>query len=368
MIYRPKEIVLNFLRRIRMKRLKNSLFIFMVLPLMTCSLACAKMQMKRPPKPPVPKMFCMATANIDGSNYKEIISDPTREMNHARISNDHKWVTFTRYNKLHRGVAVEEAGYKETEIMICKIDGTELQTIVPPKKNYINGNGSWTPDNKGIIYVSTDTISKAPELFIVDVATKKRKKLPTPAGYFPTDPHMVGDWVIFPAKTKQEKHTSIYIMKKDGTNFRRVTHSLKGSKGDYDPRLSPDAKKTTVFRQIKGTEEYHLVVHDLVTNKEKDLSSSGVIEGVAHWSSDGKLLAFWQLNIIERRKEVMKSMSRNEKSLSPLITNIFIIRPDGTQRKKVPLPASNAYTMPAFFPKTGSDKNSKIVFSVRKFK
>ncbi len=43
--------------------------------------------------------FGVFTSTLDGRDFKKIISDPYREMNHARVSPDKNWITFSRFNK-----------------------------------------------------------------------------------------------------------------------------------------------------------------------------------------------------------------------------------------------------------------------------
>ncbi len=299
----------------------------------------------------VPEYFGMYTATLDGKNFTEILRDPQREMNHARVSNDHQWIVFTRYNKFNPlGIAVEEYGnYEETEIMICRIDGSELQTIIPSKKGHMNANGNWTPDNKGIIYISSENPSKKAQIYTIDLATRKKTRVPTPEGVHATDPHMVGDSLVYPLQNKNGKF-AIYMMRSDGTMRKQITAANARSKVDADPKLSPDKSKVAIFRNVENN-DWRTIVVDVNTGVEKDISPPNVLEGVAEWSSDSKLLVFFHLN----RKDFFGK------------SGLYTVRPDGSDRQKIPLPSGYWYTMPAFFPETGSGKDAKIIFSARKF-
>ena len=100
--------------------------------------------------------------------------------------------------------------------------------------------------------------------------------------------------------------------------------------------------------------EWHLVVVDLKTGKEKDLSPPNVIEGVAEWSPDGKLLVFWHFNPRKLKK-------------SKTLAGLYTVRPDGSERRKIDLPPQYWYTHIAFFPNTSSTNDAQIIFSARKF-
>ena len=311
-----------------------------------------KQKLKKGPKKEanVPEYFAIYTATLDGKNFTEILRDPKREMNHARVSNDHKWIVFTRYNKFNPlGIAVEEYGhYEATEIMMCRIDGSQLQTIIPSKKGVMNANAYWTPDNKGVIYISSDNPGEKAQIYIMDLATRKRTRVPTPAGAHATDPHMVGDLLVYPRQNKKGKFL-IYMMNSDGTKNKQISASNARSKVDADPKLSPDKSKVAIFRNVEKN-DWHIIVVDVKSGVETDLSPSNVLEGVAEWSSDGKVLVFFHLN----RKDFFGK------------SGLYTIRPDGSERRKILLPSGYWYTMPAFFPGTGSGKNAKIIFSIRK--
>jgi len=320
---------------------------------------------------PAPNRFGLYWCTVDGKNLTEIITGPKREMTHARVSHNHEWITFTRYNNFVNGLATEDnANYVMTEIMLCRIDGSDLQTLVPPKSGCINANGQWMPDDKAILYVSTDTPNRMPQLFIVDIKTKKRTPVPMDSQYLPTDPHIVDDMLVFPARTRAMKKTAIYLMKKDGSGLKRITNVP--DMAENDPKLSPDKSKVVFWRNVPGksphpilrTQQWQTILVDLKTGEEKNLSPSGAIDGMAEWSSDGKLLVLWQLNMAEAIKKVM-SLPPTAPIPAPE-ASLFVVRPDGTGRKRIPLP-KGYYTIPAFFPGTGSGEDAKISFSQRTF-
>ncbi len=117
--------------------------------------------------------------------------------------------------------------------------------------------------------------------------------------------------------------------------------------GDHDPKLSPDGRMVAVMRHM-AQDDWSIVVVDVATGAEKELSEPHAVDAVPEWSSDGKLLVFW-------------SVVRNNLKASGLYT----IRPDGTDRGRVDLPSGFFYQMPAFFPGGGSDSTSKIIYSAK---
>jgi Tol biopolymer transport system component len=296
--------------------------------------------------------FGIYVSTLDGRNVKRLVSDRSREMNHARVSPDHQWITFTRYNKkgFLGSPAVETNGYDQTEIMVMKADGSELRTLVPPGKDAFAANGYWTPDGKGILFISKPP-GGATELRRYDMATNQSAPVPGPPGMWLTDPHQEGNKIVFAAQDpKSKKKNAIWIMDQDGKNSRQITNPApdKPFPVDYDPKLSPDGTAVVVMRQM-GKDNWHTVVVDLASGKERDLSAPDAVDGVPEWSSDGRLLIFWHVN----PKDLQSS-------------GLYTMRPDGSERTRIPLPRGFFYTMPAFFPGEGSTPNTRIIFSARR--
>jgi len=295
---------------------------------------------------------------------KRIIGDPTREMTHARISPDKEWVVFTRYNKKRRGIALERnSQYKKTEIMIMRLDGTKVQTLVPPQKGMIAANGSWTPDGKGVIYVASEKGGKETTINYIDVATRRITPLRVTKDRWAGDPYQVKDWLIYNNIRPKLQLSTVWLMKSDGSDARQITapafskamkKRAKPPLGDYDPKLSPDASRVAVQRNV-GKGVFHIVVADVKTGEEKDLSApylkpgATVADCLPGWSSDGRLIIFWHGDT-----EHLPN------------SGLYTILPDGSDRKRVPLPHGYFYKTPCFFPKEGSDKNTRIIFSALK--
>ncbi len=302
-----------------------------------------------------PQLFGVYTATLDGNNMTLLLANPTQEMTHLRLSPDKQWITFTRYNKKGPGgLAREEFGYMYTEVMLMRADGTDVQTLVAPQKGIINANSSWTPDGKGIIFVSTDNPQRKPRVYQMDLESRQRTRVPTPQGLDVADPHWIVDCIVFPVH--QGQAYPIWAMKPDGSRAEQLTYPQiplsrqdgKFQLGDYDPRLSPDGSKV-VFMRYFGNDNWHVVVFDRITGKEQDLSPAESVDAVPTWSSDGALLIFWHANL---------------KNLPE--TGLYTMKPDGSDRKRIPLPRGYHHKSPHFFPGEGSSDETRIIFSARK--
>ena len=126
-----------------------------------------------------PERFGIFVSSLDGSKVRRVVSDPQREINHARVSPDKKWITFTRYNKRGwNGIAKEDGGYMETEIMLVRIDGSEMQSLVPPRQDTVAANGYWTEDGSAILYVSNDNPARRGQINRIELSTRAISKVP----------------------------------------------------------------------------------------------------------------------------------------------------------------------------------------------
>lgn len=301
--------------------------------------------------------FGIYTARLNGTDMEPLISDPVREINHARVSPDREWVVFTRYNKIGKGgVALEVYGYDRTEIVVMRLDGSEVMSLTPPRKGIVAANGYWTPDGEGILFISNDNPERHGRIALIDWDTKKIKPVDVPEGFSVADPHQVGDQLVFPRHGGEKDHTNtLWMMEKDGSDLKQLTSPKLGGQpaqgtplGDHDPKLSPDKKYVAAMRHV-GKDNWHIVVVNTNTGEERDLSPSQAVDAVPEWSSDGRLLLFWHVNPGDHSKN-----------------GLYTMKPDGSDRKRVPLPKNLFYTMPAFFPDSGSGPEATIIFTARR--
>jgi len=321
---------------------------------------------------PDSEAFGIYTATLDGKNMKPLITNSWQQMTHARVSPDKNWVTFTRYtNRGKDGCATEnEANYDRkgqqylgTEVLIMRIDGTDVRTLIPHQKDRMAANSYWTPDGKGIIYVSSPNEKGRPQInhIILDdnIQVKEITKLPIPDHIIPTDPHWVGEWVVFPAMDIKNRKRGIWRMRYDGSGLELLAQTPKKAEmQDNDPKLSPDASKVAFMRKMKQRGIWHTLVVDVETKQLKDLSKKYIpkdakvaLEAVPSWSSDGRLLICDRIILYNSGK---------------WLNEIHTMRPDGSRRRKAPFSRKYLYFHPSFFPGEGSDKDARIMFSARK--
>lgn len=295
--------------------------------------------------------FGIYTASRDGTGFTLVVGSNDREMSHPRVSPDLRRVVFTRYNvRGADGMATEQQGYEGTEVAIVNLDGTGEKVIVASKPGIIAANASWSPDNKSIYFLSTDNASRAPEIHVYDLRSRAITRMPTPANLFPSDPNRISSLVVFPSKQIDGTPDPLWIMNADGSGARQLTapaRSVDGGLyyGDFDPKLSPDGSKVA-FMRIDGGDNWRVMTLDIATKTETSLTPDGVIQALPGWSSDGTRLVYTNIDV-------------NDFSM----IGLFTMRPDGTDRLKVPLPAGRLYSHAAWFPLEGASGSARLIFN-----
>lgn len=303
-----------------------------------------------------PQRHGLYSSRLDGTEVRTLVADPKRQMTHIRVSPDRSWFTFTRYNNAGwDGQAEEEGGYEETEILLARIDGSAVETIVPPKKGILNCNSSWTPDGRSLVWLTTDNPSRLPQIMSIELESRRISRVPTPEGLAVSDPHRVGDRIVFPVLGAEVN--ALWIMNADGSAARQLTRprptagkSTPFPQGDYDPKLSPDGRRVAFMRMMSDA-TWHTFVIDVASEVEKDLTAgipSGM-DGVPEWSSDGRLLIFWHVD---------------PKNLPE--TGLYTMLPDGRERRMLPVPRGFLHGGPGFFPGDGSGPQSRIVWFAKR--
>ncbi len=307
-----------------------------------------------------PAYFSIYTSTVNGENLRRLYSDPCRELNHARISPDGQWITFTRYNQRNptTGLATENTGYGNTEIMVGRMDGSELKSVVGPRSGEISGNGYWTPDGKGILFVSMKH-GQLPAIKRLDLSSGAITTINTKPDGINTDPHRVGGKLVFASRERPSDPNSIWVVDSSATakqisfpqptrETQRLAKSHPGL-GDFDPKLSPDAK-SVVFMRRAAKDSWHVVKVDLATGEASNLSGHDATDAVPEWSPDGRDIIFWHADL------------KNLKN-----SGLYVMQRDGSNRRRIPLPGGYFYTMPAFAPINASNPDGRmIVFSAKK--
>lgn len=318
---------------------------------------------------PEPDHFGIYISRLDGGGFIRLLADQKHEINHARMSKDRNWITFTKYNHIGSdGFAREEGSYAETEIMTMGKSAANLKSLLGQEKGMIHANGYPTPDGRSILFVCSDKQSKlAGYIARFDLGNGKVTKIepspPIPNVVAMADPHQVGNLIVFTAALPVGKQilNQLWTMNSDGTQAKRLTNPISCLKevgqdnppaGDFDPKIAPDGNWVACMRHL-GKDRFDIMLVRLSDNSEYDISApntkAGVVDAVPEFSADGKTLVFWHAD-----KE------------HPQESGIWIMSSLGKNRKRVALPHGFFYSMPAFLPGETGEASGQIIFSGRR--
>ena len=309
--------------------------------------------------------FSVWISRMDGSERQLILSDPQRQFTHTRVSPDLKWIVFTTYNNPGADGFAKEGGntYANTEVCLYKLGETNFKTIAGPVPGEVNANPSFTSDGKRIIFVSTRS-GKGAYLYWYDLETGLTTQVPTPPAFHrSSDPHEVKDKIVFPSYPERGGLQGIWLMNRNGSEARQISFPKQSSgapaesvsQGDYDPRLSPDCSSVSILRNVGGA--FHIVLINVASGVEADLTEplfpdrKQTAEGVAAWSSDGELLVFRHIALPQE---------------GPQGVGIYVMKPDGSGRKKIPIAKGEfPHVQPEFFPE-GSGSEVRVIYQTEK--
>ena len=206
--------------------------------------------------------FAIYINDLSGEHPTLVFSDPAREVNHARVSLDRQSIVFARYNSFNwRGEALETNGYARTEVIRCRLDGSDCVSLIAPHRGLVAANPYWTPDGRKLLFVSTGTPNRHTAIKLLDPSSGRISTLYYPLDILPTDPHQVGDLLVMPGRALDDPGISrLYLLSlataagartdPKFANFRKVEPPL----GDHDPKLSPDGARVAVMRHLARNE------------------------------------------------------------------------------------------------------------------
>jgi len=171
----------------------------------------------------------LIVANADGSGRHMIYEGPLTE-----DATGPAWSSRGDTILFGLGGFFQRAQIKSAQVMSIHTDGTGLEALT--RGDVSSGMPSWSTDGKQVVYrVAQGTIR---HLYILDVATKKSRRLETGSDFdtFPTwSPR--GDWIAF--TSKRDDDYEIYRIRPDGTGLQRLTHSPGN---DAHLAFSPDGE------------------------------------------------------------------------------------------------------------------------------
>lgn len=252
-------------------------------------------------------------ANADGSNERKLIDSGTLDYN-ASFSADGQWIVFTS----------ERDGLGNSNLYRARTDGTQVERLTDGSA--VEDAAALSPDGSKVAFVSTRDGMLA-NIWVLDLKTRTQKNLTgvrgiqgradSPNGFFRPSWSPDGQWLAFSSDRDTEwkghhngagwEHTqelSIYVIRADGTGFRKVS-----SRKDYcqgSPKWSADGKRI-VFYETQAEYTYWVLRPDLLLKIDSQIVSVDVASGerTEHTSGPGFKLSPQYLGndeIVYRRK------------------------------------------------------------------
>lgn len=179
-----------------------------------------------------------------------------------------------------------------SEICTVKTDGSNFKKLTNNKFRDIYP--AWSPDGSRIAFISIRENDF--DIYVMDSEGKNIRKL-YDSGSHDADVHWAMDTVAFTADSR------IWKINSDGTDPVQVTNPKKAGEwgkanlpfGDYDPRLSPDAKKIVFERLVNDKSpqgNYDIFVVNSDGSGETRITSTGYAQGLASWSNSGAKIVY----------------------------------------------------------------------------
>lgn len=231
-------------------------------------------------------------ADTDGRHPQPFLPSSAQDFN-ASFSRDGKWIIFTSYRK------------GSADIYRAHPDGTGLQQLTDDPS--FDDQAALSPDGHTLAFISSR--SGHAELWTLDLASRKLHNLTNhEGGHFRPAWSPDGQWIAISSDRDSPKprrpdgfeliqQTDIYILRRDGSGLRRLTHtnSYAGS-----PCWSPDGKRIAFCkasfedvirisdpRHLRGTTQ--IAVVDIASGEEKELTQGKGEKWSPEWLADGRI-------------------------------------------------------------------------------
>ena len=186
-----------------------------------------------------PSQSTLFIANADGSEERPLLPNSGFDYN-ASLSADGKWIIFTS----------ERGG--SADIYRVHPDGSSLERLTDDPA--YDDQGALSPDGKQLAFVSSRG-SGSTDIWVLDVQTKKAQNLTHSPSNFRPSWSPDGKWIAFSSdrntpvrrdgeRFEQLQAASIYLMRADGTDVRRITSADKFA---GSPKWSPDGQRIVFY-------------------------------------------------------------------------------------------------------------------------
>lgn len=241
---------------------------------------------------------------ILGKTYKGSLRD-ARRMAHRFVDEIILKLTGVRGPFDTRIAYVSTGRDRFKEIYVSHLDGTDKKKVT--NNRTINLFPSWTPDGKGLVFLSFKT--GKPQVLGFDLRTNQETPISTGNGL-----SLRGRWSpdgrYLATPLERQGNQDLYLLNRTGHIVERLT---RNASIDISPTWSPDGRRVAFVSDRHGSPQIYVV--ELATGKIRRLTFKGNYNQSPDWSPTGELIAF-----TGRANGVM---------------NIFTIRADGSEHRMI---------------------------------
>ncbi|MDE0751626.1 MAG: Tol-Pal system beta propeller repeat protein TolB [Planktomarina sp.] len=207
-------------------------------------------------------------------------------------------------------VFVSESGPKDKRLKrlaIMDFDGENVQFLTGNKNIVLAPRIS--KDGKKVLYTSFET--GFPQIYLLDISTAGRKRLPTSDDGMGFSPRFSPDSKRIVYSLEQGGNSDIYLMDLATARSKRMTSSLAI---DTAPSFSPDGRQIVFESDRSGTQQLYLM--PVSGGTPKRISFENGRYGTPVWSPRGDLIAFTKQSNGRFNIGVMRDDGSEERLLS----------------------------------------------------
>lgn len=294
------------------------------------------------------EIFVMAS---DGTNVRQLTSDPSFDSWWPKISPDRTKLMFVRTPP-----GVHDTDYKQVSTWVMNIDGSNLQEILPHGSYgwVYQGHPEWSPDGTEIVTMCHGEVGRGVQVCIVNADGTNPRMVTNRANSTQIDPFQNnggrggvsvdpswspdGQWILFigcPVFACVENEYELYRIHRDGTQEERLTFNAIR---DHDAYYSPDGTTIAYLKNSSGVlagpwgiykidPSIHPTPNDpLSYSPEIPIIDDGSINSKPGWALDSDTIWFHRW------------------TLGTTLFNIWTIRKDGTGLREVITPVRDPLT------------------------
>ena len=275
--------------------------------------------------------------------------------------------------------------YRQTgnhDIFIIDTQGERLQRLTHhPAEDF---SATWAPDGRSFAYISTRDGNL--EIYVMNLNTKVSHRLTNhPARDIDPAWSPDGKWIAFASDRKRnfQGYTDLYKIDANGENLQRLTDE---GKHNGAPAWSPDGKKIA-FYSVRNQRNDIYIMDANGRNLKRLLANQAHIRLTPSWAPDGKRIVYDSSDFLDAAGSgiyVMDTDGRNNRRLTPPGTwssspvwspdaewivyqselenpwdnpnrdsDIYLIRPDGTDSHQLLTQLIGGEYSPAWVPPSG---------------